>query len=78
MAGSRFAYVRSFELPDPLLPHTFILFRLDGHSFHKYFLFYFLIYLLFNLIPTVSLMLTVSQSLTTNAPSNLWIMLPVL
>jgi tRNA(His) guanylyltransferase len=35
MSGSRFAYVRSFELPDPLLPGTFIVFRLDGHTFHR-------------------------------------------
>lgn len=35
MAGSRFSYVRNFELPDPLLPGTFMLFRLDGHSFHR-------------------------------------------
>jgi tRNA(His) guanylyltransferase len=36
MAGSKFAYVRKFELPDPLLPGTFLIFRLDGHSFHRY------------------------------------------
>lgn len=36
MAGSKFAYVRDFELPDPLLPGTFMVFRLDGHSFHRY------------------------------------------
>ena len=36
MAGSKFAYVRSFELPDTLLPGTFMVFRLDGHSFHRY------------------------------------------
>ncbi|KAI0294888.1 Thg1 C terminal domain-containing protein [Multifurca ochricompacta] len=36
MAGTRFAYVRKFELPDPLLPGTFILLRLDGHSFHRF------------------------------------------
>jgi tRNA(His) 5'-end guanylyltransferase len=36
MAGSKFAYVRNFELPDPLLPGTFMVFRLDGHSFHRY------------------------------------------
>jgi tRNA(His) guanylyltransferase len=35
MAGSKFAYVRKFELPDPLLPGTFMVFRLDGHSFHR-------------------------------------------
>jgi len=36
MANSKFAYVRKFELPDPLLPGTFIVFRLDGHSFHRF------------------------------------------
>jgi hypothetical protein len=36
MAGSRFAYVKNFELPDPLLPGTFIMLRLDGHSFHRH------------------------------------------
>ncbi|GLB44790.1 putative adds a GMP to the 5'-end of tRNA(His) after transcription and RNase P cleavage [Lyophyllum shimeji] len=36
MAGSKFAYVRNFELPDPLLPGTFMVFRLDGHSFHRF------------------------------------------
>ena len=35
MAGSRFAYVRDFELPDPLLPDTYIVLRIDGHSFHR-------------------------------------------
>ncbi|KAG8739855.1 tRNA-His guanylyltransferase [Ceratobasidium sp. 414] len=36
MANSRFAYVRSFELPDPLLPNTHIVLRIDGHAFHKF------------------------------------------
>ncbi|KAF8316831.1 tRNAHis guanylyltransferase [Clavulina sp. PMI_390] len=36
MAGTRFAYVRSFELPDPLLPNTFIVVRIDGHAFHRF------------------------------------------
>ena len=36
MAGTRFAYVKNFELPDPLLPGTYILLRLDGHGFHRY------------------------------------------
>ena len=40
MAGSRFAYVRNFELPDPLLPDTFIMLRIDGHSFHRQFKFF--------------------------------------
>ncbi|KAF8645868.1 hypothetical protein AX16_007526 [Volvariella volvacea WC 439] len=36
MANSRFAYVKNFELPDPLLPGMFTIFRLDGHSFHRF------------------------------------------
>ncbi|KAF7343453.1 tRNA(His) guanylyltransferase [Mycena venus] len=36
MAGSKYTYVRNFELPDPLLPGTFMVFRLDGHSFHRF------------------------------------------
>ncbi|GAA5860559.1 hypothetical protein JCM8547_000340 [Rhodosporidiobolus lusitaniae] len=36
MAGSRFAYVRNFELPDPLLPSTFFVIRLDGKGFHGF------------------------------------------
>ncbi|KZT54470.1 tRNAHis guanylyltransferase [Calocera cornea HHB12733] len=36
MANSRFAYVRSFELPDPLLPSTYIVCRIDGRSFHRF------------------------------------------
>ncbi|KAF8963161.1 tRNAHis guanylyltransferase [Flammula alnicola] len=36
MANSKYAYVRKFELPDPLLPGTFMVFRLDGHSFHRF------------------------------------------
>ncbi|KAI0044291.1 tRNAHis guanylyltransferase [Auriscalpium vulgare] len=36
MAGSRYAYVRTFELPDTLLPGTFIVVRLDGHAFHRF------------------------------------------
>ncbi|KAF8903711.1 tRNAHis guanylyltransferase [Gymnopilus junonius] len=36
MANSKYTYVRDFELPDPLLPGTFMLFRLDGHSFHRF------------------------------------------
>ncbi|KAI0749384.1 tRNAHis guanylyltransferase [Daedaleopsis nitida] len=35
MAGSKFAYVRNFELPDPLLPGTFMVLRIDGHAFHR-------------------------------------------
>ncbi|KXN82986.1 putative tRNA(His) guanylyltransferase [Leucoagaricus sp. SymC.cos] len=36
MANTKYAYVRNFELPDPLLPGTFLVFRLDGHSFHRF------------------------------------------
>ncbi|KAK2460173.1 hypothetical protein APHAL10511_007852 [Amanita phalloides] len=36
MANSRFAYVRNYELPDPLLPGSFIVCRVDGHSFHRF------------------------------------------
>ena len=34
MAGTKYAYIKSFELPDPLLPNTFIVLRVDGCSFH--------------------------------------------
>ncbi|PWN52064.1 tRNAHis guanylyltransferase [Violaceomyces palustris] len=36
MAGSRFAYVRNFELPDPVLPDTHMVIRIDGKGFHKF------------------------------------------
>jgi len=36
MANSRYEYVRDYELPDSLLPGTFILVRVDGHAFKKY------------------------------------------
>lgn len=35
MAKSRFEYVRNFELPDPLVPNTFSVVRIDGRGFHK-------------------------------------------
>jgi tRNA(His) guanylyltransferase len=35
MAKSRFEYVRTFELPDPLLNNTFVVCRVDGRTFHK-------------------------------------------
>lgn len=35
MAESKYAYVRKFELPDVLLPKTYIILRLDGHAFHR-------------------------------------------
>ncbi|GAA5927184.1 tRNA guanylyltransferase [Sporobolomyces koalae] len=36
MAGSRYEYVKRFELPDPLLPSTFFIIRLDGKGFHGF------------------------------------------
>jgi len=36
MANSKYAYVRNFELPDPLLPGCFLVCRLDGHAFHRF------------------------------------------
>ncbi|KAM0788751.1 hypothetical protein ACM66B_002843 [Microbotryomycetes sp. NB124-2] len=36
MANTRFAYVRTFEQPDSLLPNTFFVIRLDGKGFHKF------------------------------------------
>ena len=36
MAGTKYAYVKNFELPDVLLPGTFIVVRIDGHGFHRY------------------------------------------
>ncbi|CAL1716157.1 unnamed protein product [Somion occarium] len=35
MSGSKYAYVKSYETPDNLLPGTFIVVRLDGHAFHN-------------------------------------------
>ncbi len=35
MANSKFAYVRDFELPDRLLPGTFMVLRIDGHAFRQ-------------------------------------------
>ncbi|KAI9698603.1 MAG: tRNA-His guanylyltransferase [Bogoriella megaspora] len=35
MANSKYEYVRSFEQPDVLLPHTWIVVRIDGRGFHK-------------------------------------------
>ncbi|KAI0342808.1 tRNAHis guanylyltransferase [Trametopsis cervina] len=36
MAGTKYAYVKKFELPDTLLPGTHIVLRLDGHGFHRF------------------------------------------
>lgn len=35
MAKSRFEYVKNYELPDALMPNTFIVVRVDGRGFHK-------------------------------------------
>jgi len=35
MAGSKYAYVKNFELADNLLPNTFLVVRIDGHGFHR-------------------------------------------
>jgi hypothetical protein len=35
LAHSRFAYVRGFEQPDALLPHCWIVVRIDGKGFTK-------------------------------------------
>lgn len=36
MSGSRYSYVRNSELPDALLPSTYLVIRLDGKGFHKF------------------------------------------
>ncbi|TPX47029.1 hypothetical protein SeLEV6574_g02884 [Synchytrium endobioticum] len=36
MALTKFAYVRAFETSDCLLPNTYIIVRVDGHSFHRF------------------------------------------
>ncbi|WFC96473.1 tRNA(His) guanylyltransferase [Malassezia brasiliensis] len=36
MAGSRYAYVRDFELGDAALPHTYLVVRIDGRGFHRF------------------------------------------
>lgn len=35
MANSKYAYVKTFEMPDGLLPGTFIVLRIDGKGFHR-------------------------------------------
>ncbi|PCH42521.1 tRNAHis guanylyltransferase [Wolfiporia cocos MD-104 SS10] len=35
MTGSRYEYVKNFELPDPILPGTFMVLRIDGRAFHR-------------------------------------------
>lgn len=36
MACSRFEYVKKFELPDPALPGTYMVIRIDGRGFTKF------------------------------------------
>ena len=36
MANTRFGYVRQYELPDSLLPGTFLVVRIDGKGFHGF------------------------------------------
>lgn len=36
MANSQYEYVKLFERNDILLPNTFLVIRIDGHSFHRF------------------------------------------
>ena len=36
MAGTKYAYVRNFELPDAALPEVYLVVRIDGKGFHKF------------------------------------------
>lgn len=36
MAGTKFAYVRNFELPDSVIPLVYLVVRIDGKGFHKF------------------------------------------
>eukprot|EP01133_Synstelium_polycarpum_P012140 gene12140-14204_t len=36
MANSKYEYVKSFEIPDALLPNVWIVVRIDGRGFHKF------------------------------------------
>lgn len=36
MANSKYEYVKNFEKSDALLPNTWIVVRIDGHSFHRF------------------------------------------
>lgn len=76
MANSKFAYVRDFELPDRLLPGTFIVLRIDGHSFRQC-PFLFTAPLLLQAHPnyTDSPRRTTLRSPTITAASSSWIML---
>ena len=35
MALSKYEYVKDFETPDPLIPNTWLVVRVDGRGFHK-------------------------------------------
>ncbi|KAK7690965.1 hypothetical protein QCA50_006068 [Cerrena zonata] len=35
MSGSKYAYVKGYELPDTILPNTYIVVRIDGRAFHR-------------------------------------------
>ena len=36
MAKSKFEYVKNFEIPDPTIPNTYLLVRIDGKGFTKF------------------------------------------
>lgn len=36
MANSKYEYVKDFEVNDNILPHTWIVIRIDGRAFTKY------------------------------------------
>lgn len=36
MANSKYEYVKDFEVQDNLMPHTWIVIRIDGRGFTKY------------------------------------------
>jgi tRNA(His) guanylyltransferase len=36
MANSKYEYVKDFEVVDNLMPHTWIVIRIDGRGFTKY------------------------------------------
>jgi hypothetical protein len=77
MANSKFAYVREFELPDRLLPGTFIVLRIDGHAFGRCPFLYTTPLLLLRAHPNYadSPRSTTSRSPTIIAASSSWIML---
>jgi hypothetical protein len=78
MALSRFAYVRDYELPDPLLQGTFIILRIDGHAFKKYPLIIIPLFYPSLSHPTDLPKPMGSRSPTTLAASRSWIMPPYL